>query len=147
VVLGSRLLGVNPMSQGMPWWKYIANRALTWLENIVFGLQLSEYHTGYRAYRREALEAVNLQMNSDSFIFDQEIIAQFVGLRLRIAEVPVPTRYFPQASSASFLSSTVYGLSILMLLARYFLHSFGLVRQRQFQSLERRYTRAAVGMK
>jgi glycosyltransferase involved in cell wall biosynthesis len=144
VVLGSRLLGENPMSQGMPWWKYVANRALTWLENRVFGLKLSEYHTGYRAYRRESLEAVNLQMNSDSFIFDQEIIAQFVGLGLRIAEVPVPARYFPQASTASFLSSTVYGLSILVLLTRYVLHTAGLVRQRQFQSLERRYTRASA---
>ena len=84
-------------------------------------------------------------MNSDHFIFDQEIIAQFVSLGLRIAEIPVPTRYFPQASSASFLNSTRYGLSILMLLVRYILHTVGLVRRRQFESLERRYTRATVG--
>jgi hypothetical protein len=79
-------------------------------------------------------------MNSDNFIFDQEIIAQFVELGARFAEVPVPTRYFPQASSASFLQSSVYGLSILWLLFRYFLHQRGLWRQRQFQSLSRRYT-------
>jgi len=140
VVLGSRLLGGNVLHQGMPWWKYISNRFLTGLENRIFGLHLAEYHTGYRAYRREVLEAVNLEMNSDNFIFDQEIMAQFVELGFRIAEVPVPTRYFPQASSASFMQSTVYGLSILTLLGRYYLHSKHLLRSRQFESLSRRYS-------
>jgi glycosyltransferase involved in cell wall biosynthesis len=140
VVLGSRLLGGDPMRQGMPWWKYVSNRFLTSLENRVFHLNLAEFHTGYRAYRRDVLEAANVQMNSDSFIFDQEIIAQFVSLGARITEVPVPTRYFPQASSASFLQSTVYGLSILWLLFRYTLHRSGIIRHRQFESLERRYS-------
>jgi glycosyltransferase involved in cell wall biosynthesis len=144
VVLGSRLLGGDPMRQGMPWWKYVANRFLTWAENIVFGLRLAEYHTGYRAYRREVLEAVNYPMNSDKFIFDQEIVAQFVEIGARIAEVPVPTRYFPQASSASFVQSTIYGLSILALLARYWLHRHRLLRRRQFESLERRYSNLAA---
>jgi glycosyltransferase involved in cell wall biosynthesis len=139
VVLGSRLMGVNPMKQGMPWWKYISNRVLTAAENLVFGLELSEYHTGYRAFDREALESVNLSMNSDNFIFDQEILAQLVDLKMRIAEVSVPTRYFKLASSASFLQSSMYGLSILWLLARYLLHRTGIVRQRHFQSLKRRY--------
>ncbi len=139
VVLGSRLMGVHPMQQGMPWWKYYANRFLTELENWAFGLKLSEYHTGYRAFRRDVLESVNLQMNSDKFIFDQEILAQIVSLNLRIREVPVPTRYFAQASSASFVASSRYGLSILWLLARYVLHSKGIFRQRRFESLERRY--------
>lgn len=139
VVLGSRLLGSHPMQQGMPWWKYISNRFLTVLENLVFHLHLSEYHTGYRAFSSAALESVNLQMNSDGFIFDQEIIAQFVELNLRIKEVPVPTRYFAQASSASFGQSTVYGLSILWLLAKFVLHRSGIMRQKQFESLERRY--------
>jgi glycosyltransferase involved in cell wall biosynthesis len=139
VVLGSRLMGASPISQGMPWWKYYANRALTALENLVFGLHLSEYHTGYRAFRREVLECVNLQMNSDKFIFDQEILAQVVNVGLRIAEVPVPTRYFAQASSASFWQSSVYGCSILWLLLRYALHRKGILPQRQFQSLARRY--------
>jgi len=142
VVLGSRLLGGNVMQQGMPWWKYVANRFLTGLENTVFGLHLAEYHTGYRAYRKEALESVNLEMNSDSFVFDQEIVAQFIDVGLRIAEVPVPTRYFPQASSCSFTSSCRYGLSILGVLARYLLHRAHLVRQKQFQSLRRRYSSA-----
>lgn len=140
VVLGSRLLSGNAIKRGMPWWKYISNRFLTGLENRIFGLNLSEYHTGYRAYRREVLEAVNLDMNSDKFIFDQEIMAQFVQLQARISEVPVPTRYFPQASSASFVQSTIYGLSILGLLLRYLMHTRGILRQRKFQSLVRRYS-------
>jgi glycosyltransferase involved in cell wall biosynthesis len=144
VVLGSRLLGASPLKQGMPWWKYISNRFLTGLENRVFSLRLSEYHTGYRAYRRAALEAVNFSMNSDKFIFDQEIIAQFVDLKFRIAEVPVPTRYFPAASSASFVQSCLYGLSILWLLARYSLHRAGVLRSRQFESLEQRYSGVAA---
>ena len=144
VVLGSRLLGaLHPMRQGMPWWKFISNRFLTGLENLSFGLKLSEYHTGYRAFRREVLESVNLQMNSDKFIFDQEILAQIVNLDFRIAEVPVPTRYFAQASSASFLASSRYGLSILWLLLCYRLHRAGIARQRQFDSLERRYRSTA----
>jgi glycosyltransferase involved in cell wall biosynthesis len=143
VVLGSRLMGIHPIRQGMPWWKYYSNRFLTTLENWVFGLRLSEYHTGYRAFRRQVLESVNLQMDSDRFIFDQEILAQIVNVKMRITEVPVPTRYFAQASSASFLQSSVYGVSILWLLARYLLHRGGIVHQRQFDSLERRYRSAA----
>ena len=143
VVLGSRLMGEHPMRQGMPWWKYYSNRFLTGLENLVFGLRLSEYHTGYRAFRREVLESVNLQMNSDKFIFDQEILAQIVNLKLRITEVPVPTRYFAQASSASFFQSSIYGISILWLLGRYLLHRGGVIHQKQFDSLERRYKSAA----
>jgi glycosyltransferase involved in cell wall biosynthesis len=139
VVLGSRLMGAHPIKQGMPWWKYISNRFLTGAENLVFGLRLSEYHTGYRAFRREVLESVNLEMNSDRFIFDQEILAQIVNLKMRITEVPVPTRYFAQASSASFFQSCEYGLSILWLLLRYLLHRGGIFRQRRFESLGRRY--------
>jgi len=143
VVLGSRLMGIHPIRQGMPWWKYYSNRFLTALENWVFGLRLSEYHTGYRAFRRQVLESVNLQMDSDKFIFDQEILAQIVNLKMRITEVPVPTRYFAQASSASLVQSSVYGVSILWLLVRYLLHRGGIVHQRQFDSLERRYRSAA----
>ena len=142
VVLGSRLMGAHPMKQGMPWWKYISNRFLTWVENTVFGLNLSEYHTGYRAFRREVLESVNLQMNSDKFIFDQEIIAQIVMLGMRISEVPVPTRYFAQASSASFVASSIYGCSILWVCLSYLLHRSGIRRSLQFESLERRYRQA-----
>lgn len=139
VVFGSRMKGITAYKQGMPWWKYIANVALTWLENRVFGLQLSEFHTGYRAYRREVLETVNFLANSDGFIFDQEIVAQFVAARFRIGEIHVPTRYFPEASSASFWASVRYGLGILGLLFRYGLHQWGLWRSNQFISHPQRY--------
>ena len=144
VVLGSRLLGGRVMEQGMPWWKYIANRFLTGCENAVFGLKLAEYHTGYRAYTREILEAVHVEMNSDNFIFDQESMAQFVEVKARIAEVPVPTRYFPQASSAAFRQGWRYVVSILWVLARYILHRAGFWKQRRFESLGGRYTGAAT---
>ncbi len=139
VVLGSRLKSGSALSGGMPWWKFISNRFLTRVENLVFRLQLSEYHTGYRAYRSEVLETVNFALNADTFIFDQEIMAQVVNARFRIAEVAVPTRYFAEASSASFLASTRYGLGILWLVLRYELHRRGAWHQRQFQSLRGRY--------
>ena len=141
VVFGSRLLGKSPIQQGMPWWKYCGNRVLTKVENIFLGLNLSEYHTGYRAFSRRVLETINFQANSDGFIFDQEVVAQIVEAEFRIAEVSVPVRYFPEASSASFIDSVVYGLGILWLIFRYFLHKHGLIRQRQFQSLKKRYVR------
>lgn len=142
VVLGSRVLGNDPVKQGMPWWKYLANRALTWMENVTFGLKLSEYHTGYRAYSRKVFEGIHFQMNSDNFVFDQEVIAQFVINKYRIKEVPVPAKYFPDASSASFLQSTVYGIAILKLLLRYLLHVKGIKRSQQFESLHSRYKRS-----
>lgn len=142
VVLGSRLLGLSPVTQGMPWWKYYGNRVLTKIENVVFGLRLSDYHTGYRAYSRQVLEAVNFYSNSDNFIFDQELIAQIVEAGFKITEISIPTRYFPEASSASLLASLRYGLGILWLMFRYLLHKSRLIRQKQFQSLKLRYTKA-----
>ena len=141
VVLGSRLKGGSALAEGMPWWKYAANRFLTALENRAFGLSLSEYHTGYRAFRRAVLETVNFTANSDRFIFDQEIIGQVVAAGFRIAEIAVPTRYFPEASSASFVDSTVYGLRILSTLFWFTLNRLGIRRSRRFDSLRARYTR------
>ena len=141
IVLGSRLKSGTALAQGMPWWKFVANRFLTWLENRVFRLSLSEYHTGYRAFRREVLETVNFTANSDGFVFDQEIIAQAVAARFRLAEIAVPTRYFAEASSASFLDSTVYGLRILGVLFWYLMHKTGFRRSRRFDSIHSRYTR------
>src|SRR5262252_9157369 len=141
VVLGSRLKSGSALAQGMPWWKFVANRLLTWVENCAFGLRLSEYHTGYRAFRRDVLETVNFRANADGFIFDQEIIAQAVAARFRLAEIAVPTRYFAEASSASFVDSTVYGLRILGVIFWYSLHRAGLRRSRRFDSLRARYTR------
>jgi len=145
VVLGSRLKRGRALQEGMPWWKYISNRFLTYLENLIFGLSHSEYHTGYRAFRREVLETVNFSMNSDGFIFDQEIIAQIVAAEFRIAEIAVPTRYFPEASSASFVQSSIYGLKILFLLLRFILDRSGILKTRQFESLRGRYRRVAGG--
>jgi glycosyltransferase involved in cell wall biosynthesis len=142
LVLGSRLKHGSALQQGMPWWKYLSNRLLTWAENKAFGLNHSEYHTGYRAFHSSVLETVNYVMNSDGFVFDQDIIAQAVAAKFRIAEIAVPTRYFAEASSASFVQSTVYGLKILSLLLKFELHKLGLHRSRQFESLPRRYSRS-----
>jgi glycosyltransferase involved in cell wall biosynthesis len=139
VVLGSRLKAGLAVQGGMPRWKYLANRFLTGLENRVFGLRLSEYHTGYRAFHRAVLETVNFGANSDGFVFDQEIIAQAVAARFRLAEIAVPVRYFPEASTASFVASVVYGLKILAVLFSYTLHAWGLRRSRRFDSLRARY--------
>ena len=142
VVFGSRMLGVSAYKQGMPWWKYLANKALTRLENGTFKLNLSEFHTGYRAYRREVLEAIDFRANSDKFIFDQEIVAQIVAGGFRITEIAVPVRYFPEASSASFIDSTIYGLNIVGLLVRYRLYRLGGLLSQQFEPHERRYRKA-----
>ena len=142
VVLGSRLLQGHVVAEGMPWWKFLGNRFLTWVENVILGLKLSEYHTGYRAYSRRVLEEVPFLLNSDGFVFDQEIIVQAAHLGFRIEEVPVPTRYFPEASSAGFLTSVNYGFSILFLLSRYLLHQLSLVDQKQFECFAARYRRA-----
>src|SRR5262245_12431565 len=123
LMLGSRFLG-DPLAGGMPTWKYVANRFLTTVENISFGLHLSEYHTGLRAYSRQLLETIPYHASSDDFVFDQELIAQVVaaGMSSRIGEVAVPTRYFEEASSVGFRRSVVYGLSTLRVVARYVLH-------------------------
>lgn len=141
VVFGSRLMGKSPIEQGMPWWKYYANRFLTKVENRILGLELSEYHTGYRAFSRKVLETINFRANSDGFIFDQEVVMQIIDADFQIAEISVPVRYFPEASSASLVASTRYGLGILWLVFRYLLHKKSVFRQTKFQSLERRYKR------
>jgi glycosyltransferase involved in cell wall biosynthesis len=143
IVLGSRFLHGSALKQGMPWWKYVSNRFLTWLENRVLGLRLSEYHTGYRAYSRRVLEGVPFLLNSDRFVFDQEILVQAVHQGFRIKETPVPAKYFAEASSAGLVDSIVYGLSILAVLARYLLHRASLFRQKQFESFPARYRRLA----
>jgi glycosyltransferase involved in cell wall biosynthesis len=142
VVLGSRLLAGDVVRQGMPWWKFLGNRFLTGIQNWVLGRKLTEYHTGYRAFSRRVLEEVPFLLNSDNFVFDQEVLVQAIHLGFRIQEVPVPTRYFAEASSASFKASVVYGLSILALLARYLLHRNALLTQKQFEYFPARYKRA-----
>jgi glycosyltransferase involved in cell wall biosynthesis len=124
-VFGSRMLGGKVREGGMPLWKVAANVTLTRVENAVFGLRLTEYHSGFRAYSRAYLQSVNFAANSDSFVFDSEIIAQGVVAGMRIAEIPIATRYFPEASMIGFGRSVLYGFGILRLLVRYLLHVWG----------------------
>jgi glycosyltransferase involved in cell wall biosynthesis len=142
MMLGSRFLG-DPLAGGMPRWKYISNRFLTGVENAAFGLRLSEYHTGLRAYSRRLLETIPYRLNSDDFVFDQDLIAQVVAARgLAIGEIAVPTRYFDEASSVNFRRSVVYGLSTLRVVGRYLLHRTGL---RRSAKLRPRAPRREVG--
>jgi glycosyltransferase involved in cell wall biosynthesis len=132
IVLGSRLLSGTALSGGMPWWKFIANRFLTVVENAAFGLHLSEYHTGFRAYSRRLLETLPFLLNSDDFVFDQEIMAQAVSFGFRVGEIPVPTRYFAEASSVNFERSVEYGFAVLRLVLRFSLHRAHIWRSRKF---------------
>ncbi len=118
MMLGSRFLG-DPLAGGMPRWKYLANRFLTTVQNRVYGLDLSEYHTGFRAYSRKVLQTIDYHANSNDFVFDQELVGQVVRAGFRIGEVPVPTRYFAEASSVNFRRSSVYGLATLRSLLRH----------------------------
>jgi glycosyltransferase involved in cell wall biosynthesis len=122
LMLGSRFLG-DPLAGGMPRWKYLSNRFLTIVENRAFGLHLSEYHTGLRAYSRRLLQAIPYRLNSDDFVFDQELVAQTVAAGgMPVGEIAVPTRYFEEASSVGFRRSVVYGLSTLRVVVRFLLH-------------------------
>lgn len=125
LVLGSRWLGLDPGSTGMPWWKRLGNRFLTWAENRVLGLNLSEYHTGYRAYSRHFLEVVPFLENSNDFVFDTQILIQAAAFGFRIKEVQAVGRYFEEASSIGFWTSVVYGTKTLMAAGRYVLHRAG----------------------
>ena len=133
VVLGSRMYYRNQARKGgMPLYKFIANIALTGLENAILGQRLSEYHTGYRAYSRHFLEAVPFMRNANDFVFDTQILVQAVHFGMRIAEIPVSTRYFTDASTVNFRQSVVYGLKTLWVLNRYLLHRLGILRCRLF---------------
>ncbi len=118
-VLGSRILGGRVLSGGMPLYKYVGNRFLTFVENCFLGAKLSEYHTGYRAFSRELLESLDLSGNSDDFIFDNEMLVQIAWSGAIIAEVSCPTKYFPEASSINFCRSSIYGLGCLHAGLRY----------------------------
>lgn len=126
VVLGSRLLGGGALAGGMPLYKYVANRALTFVQNLLLGHRLSEYHTGYRAFRRDVLESLPLGENSDDFVFDAEILAQAMLAGYRIGELSCPTRYFPEASSINFQRSVRYGFGVLRVALAGWLHRTGL---------------------
>ncbi|MBP7589321.1 MAG: glycosyltransferase family 2 protein [Thermoanaerobaculia bacterium] len=130
IVLGSRILGNGALAGGMPLYKYAANRALTLIENLLLGQKLSEYHTGLRAFRREALARLPLERNSDDFVFDNEILAQAFAAGLRVGELSCPTKYFREASSIHFGPSVRYGFGVLRVAAAGFLARAGLFRAR-----------------
>jgi glycosyltransferase involved in cell wall biosynthesis len=138
VVLGSRFLGAGAREGGMPLYKFFGNRFLTELENRVLGLRLSEFHTGLRAFAAPALASVPYHLNSEGFLFDQEILVQLHCCGYRIAEIPIPTRYFDEASSVSASTSVDYGLGVVCLMLRYHLHRTGLVVSHRFGRPARR---------
>ena len=137
-VLGSRILGVGALKGGMPVWKYIANRALTFAENLLLGYKLAEYHTGYRAFSRALLEKLPLEENSDDFVFDNQMLAQALWFEFDIGEVSCPTRYFAEASSINFRRSVKYGFSVLATAIQYRLAALRLARPRRFSDEGRR---------
>lgn len=132
-VFGSRMLGGHPMDGGMPWWKYTANVLLTATANLVFRRYLTEIHSGFRAYSRKYLESIRFMENSDDFIFDTEIIAQGMMNDLTFSEVPIMTRYFPEASSINLWRSIVYGFGVFWVLFKFSLHHSNLVHFKQFE--------------
>src|SRR6185312_9246180 len=140
IVLGSRILGGGALKGGMPLYKYVANRALTAFQNLFFGVKLSEYHTGFRAFSRSVLEQLPIFENSDDFVFDNEMLAQAVMFGFRIGEVSCPTKYFKEASSINFRRSVRYGLSVLLTTARFSAHKLRLGNSRIFRPAGRRLT-------
>ena len=132
VVLGSRILGKGALKGGMPLYKYIFNRALTFIQNILLGQKLSEYHTGYRAYSADVLRSIRFLNNSDDFIFDNEILAQIFMKGFEIAEITCPTAYFKNASSINFTKSIFYGFGVLRVSLQYRLHKWRLIKPKIF---------------
>jgi glycosyltransferase involved in cell wall biosynthesis len=133
LVLGSRVLGGGTLAGGMPVYKYVSNRFLTFVENLAFRKKLSGYHTGFRAYSRRFLETIPFLLNSDRFVFDTQILAQAVAFGFEITEIPVPTRYFEEASSVDLKAGVIYGLETLGVVLKYGLNRMGLLQSDQFQ--------------
>jgi glycosyltransferase involved in cell wall biosynthesis len=137
VVLGSRILGGGAMAGGMPAWKYLANRVLTLVENLLLGTKLSEFHTGFRGFARGVLEALPLESNSEDFVFDNEMLAQCIVGGFRIGEISCPARYFAEASSIGFARSIVYGAGVLRVAALGCLHRIGVWSSPLFTGIRR----------
>ncbi len=132
VMLGSRILGKGALKGGMPLYKYLANRFLTAVQNLLLGQKLAEYHTGYRAFSKEILNLLPLEENSDDFVFDNEMLAQIAYQGYVIGEITCPTKYFPEASSINLKRSTIYGLGVLRVSLLYRLNKWGLLRSSIF---------------
>ena len=131
-VLGSRILGGGALVGGMPWWRYVANRGLTFVSNLLMGTKLSEFHSGYRAFSRNLLERLPLDANSDDFVFDNQILAEVAWLRLPIGEVSCPTRYAPESSSINFSRSVRYGFGCLGTALQFRLARMGFFQSSRF---------------
>jgi glycosyltransferase involved in cell wall biosynthesis len=136
VVLGSRILGKNAVSGGMPVYKYISNRVLTFIQNLCLGQKLSEYHTGYRAFNAEILKTISFQDNSNDFIFDNQLLAQICHKGILIGEISCPAKYEKDSSSINFIRSTIYGLGVLRVSLMYVLQSFKLYNFKLFKNLK-----------
>jgi glycosyltransferase involved in cell wall biosynthesis len=134
VVLASRILGGGALSGGMPLYKYIANRGLTFFQNILLGAKISEYHTGYRAYKRECLELIPFQNNSDDFVFDNQLLSQIIYQKFRVGEVTCPTKYFKEASSINFSRSLKYGIGCVKIAIEFRLNKIGVIQTKLFNS-------------
>lgn len=134
VVLGSRILGRGALKNGMPLYKYFFNRVLTFIQNLLLGQKLSEYHTGYRAYNREVLQGINLSANSDDFVFDNEVLAQIIYKGYAIGEISCPAKYFPEASSINFARSVKYGIGVIAVSVKYRLNKMRLLRSAMFST-------------
>ena len=132
VALGSRILGKGALKGGMPMYKYIANRLLTLFQNILMGQKLSEYHTGYRAFDKKIFEKINIEANSDDFIFDNQMLAQIFYAGFEIGEVTCPTKYFDEASSINFKRSSIYGLGVIRVSLQYRMQKWGLIKSALF---------------
>lgn len=133
IVLGSRILGNGALNGGMPWYKYVANRLLTLFQNVLTGQKLSEYHTGYRAFSRKALESIDFESNSDDFIFDNEMLCQLIYKDFEIAEVTCPTKYFEEASSINLKRSSIYGLGCIKNSIVFRLNKWGVLRSEMYK--------------
>jgi glycosyltransferase involved in cell wall biosynthesis len=133
VVLGSRILGNGALRGGMPLYKYIANRLLTLFQNTLVSQKLSEYHTGYRAFSREVLEKVNYEINSDDFVFDNQMLSQIIYFNYEIAEVTCPTKYFEEASSINLKRSIIYGMGVLQVSLKHRLCKWGFMKDKMYQ--------------
>lgn len=130
VVLGSRILGKGALKGGMPMYKYIANRFLTLFQNVFIGQKLSEYHTGYRAFSKEVIESIQFEKNSDDFVFDNQMLSQIFMNGYEIAEITCPTKYFEEASSINFSRSVQYGLGVLGVSIKHFLHNKKIIKNK-----------------
>jgi glycosyltransferase involved in cell wall biosynthesis len=136
VVLGSRILGNGALKGGMPLIKYVANRGLTLIQNILINQKLSEYHTGYRAFSREVLETIDYHVNSDDFVFDNQMMSQIIYAGFPVAEITCPTKYFEEASSINLSRSTVYAFGVLKTSLVHFLNKLGLMRTARYKKLK-----------